>query len=478
VTETRVLDARPVPTLASDAERGEGLQACQRLGPEAVIAVVDESGLRGRGGAGFPTAIKWRTVRENVPRERSATVVVNGAEGEPGTFKDRAILLANPYRVLEGAIIAARTVSADRIVVALKASFTEVQARVRGAVAELERAGWLPDLEIAIVLGPSSYLFGEETALLEVANGRPPFPQVAPPYRRGMDLVSEDPTAEAATVELAGPRAETGAPPTLVDNVETLANIPAIVARGAKWFRSVGTERSPGTVVCTISGDTNRAAVAEVPLGLPLQEAVDGIGRGLPDGRQVKFILPGVSAGIIPGDRLDVPMTHDALQEIGSGLGTAGFIVFDDRADAVAVADAVSRFLAVESCGQCTPCKGDGLELSLRLGRLRAGGEEADDVPAIERLAGRVDEGARCFLGRQHRYVIESLLLLGLEDFRRHAEDAETSEPVLIAPIVELRDGVAVIDDAQAAKNPDWSTGGEDSGQWPAAQIDVDAGST
>jgi NADH-quinone oxidoreductase subunit F len=474
--EARVLDPKRVERLQDHVDAGEGLRHAEAAGPAAVVDLLQRAGLQGRGGAGFPTGIKWQTVRENLSPVAPATVLVNGAEGEPGTFKDRSILLTNPYRVLEGAVIAARVLRADRIVIALKESFTQVHTRVRAAVAEADQAGWFDGLDVDVVLGPSSYLFGEETALLEVANGRPPFPQVAPPYRRGVDLVAEEPVAEAAVVDLAGPASDTGAPPTLVDNVETFANVPAIVARGPEWFRSVGTDGSPGTVVATVSGDAVRAGVAEVELGRPLNEVLGEIGEGMPEDRVVQFVLSGVSTGIIPGSRLDVPVSHGGLRAIGSGLGTAGFIVFDDRASAAAVAQGVSRFLAVESCGQCTPCKGDGLELADRLDRVRLGAPEPDDVAQIERLAARVDEGARCFLGRQHREVIESLLLLGLPDFRRHASSGEPAEPVLIAPIADLHDGVAVLDGQQAGKNPDWSYGGEDSGQWPAARIDVDAG--
>jgi NADH:ubiquinone oxidoreductase subunit F (NADH-binding) len=474
VEEPRVLDHEAVVDLGEYSDAGEGLRTADRSGSATVIAVLRDSKLRGRGGAGFPTGLKWQTVVENRSAREPATVVVNGAEGEPGTFKDRAILLTNPYRVLEGAVIAARTVGADRIVVALKESFTAVAERVRRAIAEIEQAGWTAGLVVDVMLGPSSYLFGEETALLEVVNGRPPFPQVSPPYRRGVDVVSANPTAEAAVVELAGP-ADRIAAPTLVDNVETLANVPAIVARGARWFRSVGTEGSPGTVTCTISGDTRRAGVAEVPLGMTLREAIALIGRGLPDGRTVKLVLPGVSAGVVLEHNLDVPLAHEPMREIGSGLGTAGFIVFDDRADTVAVAEAVARFLAIESCGQCTPCKGDGLELLARLERMRRGAAEPDDVPAVAKLASHVDLGARCFLGQQHREVVESLLLLELDDFERHGEPADAAPPVLIAPMVDLDDGVAVLDEDQRSKNPDWSYGGDESGQWPAARLDVDA---
>jgi NADH:ubiquinone oxidoreductase subunit F (NADH-binding) len=472
--EVRVLDPEPVRRLTDHADAGAGIAAADRLGPAAVVDLLTRSGLRGRGGAGFPTGVKWQTVIENRSPRHATSVVVNGAEGEPGTYKDRAILLANPYRMLEGAAIAARAVSAVRVVIALKETFVAVHDRIRAAVAEAGEAGWFEGMDLDVVLGPSSYLFGEETALLEVANGRPPFPQVAPPYRRGLELVAEEPSSEASVVDLAGPADDHGAAPTVVDNVETLSNVAAIIARGPEWFRSVGTADSPGTVVSTVSGDTRRAGVAEVELGRPLRGVLDEIGGGMPEGRRIQFVLAGVSTGIIPDTQLDVKMTHADLRAIGSGLGTAGFLVFDDRASAAAVAHGVSTFLAVESCGQCTPCKGDGLELMQRLDRVRSGRAHRDDMARIEGLAAHVEEGARCFLGRQHREVLESLLLLELPDFSRHGTPQEAASTVLIAPIDELAEGVARIDARQAQKNPDWSYGGVESGRWPANAIDVD----
>jgi NADH:ubiquinone oxidoreductase subunit F (NADH-binding) len=227
-------------------------------------------------------------------------------------------------------------------------------------------------------------------------------------------------------------------------------------------------------VVSTVSGDTLRAGVAEVELGRPLRGVLDEIGGGMPEGRRIQFVLPGVSTGIIPDTQLDVKMTHADLHAIGSGLGTAGFLVFDDLASAAAVAHGVSTFLAVESCGQCTPCKGDGLELMQRLDRVRSGDAHRDDMARIEGLVAHVEEGARCFLGRQHREVLESLLLLELPDFSRHGTPQEAASRVLIAPIDELTEGVARVDVRQAQKNPDWSYGGVESGRWPAAAIDVD----
>ena len=239
----RVLDERPVPSLEAyvAAGGGRGLEAARQVEPLAVIETVEAAGLRGRGGAGFPTGTKWRTVA-GLGGDEPATVVVNGAEGEPGTFKDRALLRRNPYRVLEGALVAAHAIGADRALVGLKSSSTVERGRVEDAIAALRAAGWDQEVSLGVFDGSDRYLAGEETALLEVSLGRPPFPRVAPPYRAGQEAVGDDTTARAGT-DLADPEGATDAPSTLVNNVETLANVPAIVARGARAFRAVGTER-------------------------------------------------------------------------------------------------------------------------------------------------------------------------------------------------------------------------------------------
>ena len=344
-----------------------------------LIDVVNKSGLRGRGGAGFPTGVKWSTVAALASESLPTTVVVNGAEGEPGTFKDRAILRANPYAVLEGAVIAARAVGAPTAVIALKATFTREIERVEQAIAEMEAAGWVDRGVLSVFRGPREYLYGEETALLESVAGRPPFPRIAPPWRRGVTEVVEDvedTTSEsglAAPVLMAG---ETEAPPALVNNVETIANVPGIVANGADWFRSLGTSESPGTIVCTVSGSTKRAGVAEIPMGTPLRVAIETIGGGVDVGRRVTAVLMGVANAALTGDQLDTPLCYEAMRAAGSGLGSAGAIVFTDGDDLLAAAAGVSRFLAIESCGQCTPCKQDGLALAARLARAlrRSGG--------------------------------------------------------------------------------------------------------
>ena len=340
------------------------------LTPGEVIERIEASGLRGRGGGGFPTGRKWRTVHDYEVADLPTTVVVNGAEGEPGCFKDRAMIRANPYALLEGALVAAHAVAAPQVIIGLKRTFTTEVQLLDGAITELARAGWSDGVEIDLFEGPTEYLYGEETALLESIDGRYPFPRVAPPFRRGVDEIVEGPgdvtdtSSSPAHVEMAGPGDETVAAPTLAENVETLMNVATIIDRGADWFRSVGTNASPGTIVATVTGRVQRAGVAEFALGTTLRDIITSISGGAEAGRQIAAVMSGVSNALIPAAALDTPATYEDLAKIGSGLGTAGFIVFDDTVDLTAVAAGVAHFLAVESCGQCRHCKQDGLELT------------------------------------------------------------------------------------------------------------------
>lgn len=471
----RVLDPEPITSLGAYAAigGGRGLVAAQEQGPEATLAVLDASGLRGRGGAGFPTGAKWRTVASYLSEEVPATVVVNAAEGEPGTFKDRTLLRTNPYRVLEGALIAAATLGADEVVVATKQRFSEEVRRIRRAADELAMAGWSGGVSIDVVEGPDEYLFGEETALLEVVAGRPPFPRVAPPWRRGVDTSpGEDRAGGApAAAQLGGLSDGTPVPPTLVNNVETLANVALIMANGEDWFRELGTDASPGTIVCTITGATERAGVAEVPMGTSLREVIELVGGPIEAG--ISMVLPGVSNRILPPSELDVPLTYEALADVDSGLGTGGFIVVGSDVDPVAVAAGVARFLAVESCGQCTPCKGDGLRIAGAFEHIRTrqprGSDEYDEV--LSRL-GTIEDESRCYLAAQHRIVIASLLRLFSEEVQATAAYAgDEIEPFVITELLDIRDGEPVYDERHADKQPDWTYEPEDSGQFPADRL-------
>ncbi|MGI8711141.1 MAG: NADH-ubiquinone oxidoreductase-F iron-sulfur binding region domain-containing protein [Acidimicrobiales bacterium] len=475
---TRVLDAQPVPDLDTYRRHGGGaaLRVVTEGGGDAVLAVIEASGLRGRGGAGFPTATKWRSVIDHRPQDLPLTVVVNAAEGEPGSFKDRAIIRTNPYRVLEGAMVAALTVGADEVVVATKARFATEVARLREAAAEMAAARWAPGVSVEVVEGPAEYLYGEETALLEVVEGRLPFPRIAPPWRRGLDETADD-TAAAAGTEMAS--AGTGSLPALVNNVETLANVALIVANGPDWFREVGTAESPGTIVCTITGHMQRAGVVEVAMGTPLRTVIESVG-GRPRVGEVVAAMSGVSNPLLPASLLDTPLSYEAMTEVGSGLGTGGFIVFDSSVDLVAVAQGASRFLAVESCGQCTPCKQDGVAVAEALDRLRSGGTTSDLVAVQDRL-GTIDVGARCFLATQHQLVVGSVLRLFADQFEGHIDGRlDPAAQYVIAEMEDLVEGVdgpeAVYDDAHVEKQPDWSYDPEDSGQAPADRLDQEAG--
>jgi NADH-quinone oxidoreductase subunit F len=479
MAESRTLDPDVVVSLdayAHGAGGGAGLEAALRLGPAATIDEVAASGLRGRGGAGFPTGRKWQTVAQNESRDLPTTVVVNAAEGEPGSFKDRGLLRQNPYRVLEGALIAAHAVDADRVVFALKSSFTRELERVRAAIDEARAAGWLERAgvdDVTLVAGPSEYLYGEETALLEVVDGRDPFPRIAPPYRHGVDEIGDTAGEGAARLEMSAPGGLEEAPPALVNNTETMANIPAVLAKGADWFREVGTDESPGTIVCTITGSTRRHGIAEFAMGTPLGAVIDELGGGPEPGRTIVGAMSGVSNALLPASLLDTPLTYEAMRDAGSGLGAAGFIVFDDSVDLVAVAHGVARFLAVESCGQCTPCKQDGLAMAELLDRIRRSEANEIDLVALNDRVLTVADSARCNLALQQQLVIGNLLRMFPEAVREHLDGARrAADAYVIASVVDIVDGRAVVDVGHERKQPDWTYNETTSGASPADLID------
>src|SRR3954466_1900403 len=477
----RVLPPAPIESLEEyvKARGGRGIEAARHEDAEMLIAEVEAAGLRGRGGAGFPRGRKWRTVRDNAADVLATTVVVNGAEGEPGTFKDRTIMRLDPYAVVEGAVIAARAVGANSVIFGLKRGFVPEVSRMRAAIAEMQTEGWTEGVTLTVFEGPDEYLYGEETALLETLDGRYPFPRIAPPFRRGVTEVVEHAddvdtgSGLSAHVDMAVPGGETGAPPTLVDNVETMANVPRIISRGADWFRTEGTEQSPGTIVCTITGSTRRAGVGEVLMGTPLREAIEMIGGGPRRGHSIKAVLPGVSSAVIPEHLLDTQVSYEALAAIGSGLGAGGFIVYDDTDDLTAVAAGVSRFLAIESCGQCTACKRDGLTLASLLRRVARSEATERDLGEVGDLVRTVSEGARCYLGLQHEAVVGSIVTGFGDELQAHVNGkAGPVEPSLITELVDLEGDEAVFNERHLQKQPDWTYHAEDSGKWPAERLD------
>lgn len=383
--------------------------------------------MRGRGGAGFPTGIKWRGVAEAPPDQRRF-LVCNAAEGEPGTFKDRALLRRNPFQVLEGIAIGAFAVGAEEAYLGIKEGYgTEVQA-LEAAATEMSEAGLLGEVPLRIVTGPDDYLLGEEKGLLEAIEGRQPLPRWYPPYLLGLHTGMP----EGVGAGTSGWDAQTN--PTVVNNVETLANVPPIVARGADWFRSLGTADSPGHMVFTVSGDVRHEGLAELPMGTPLAVLVHGAGEGLEAGRRVNAVFSGASNGPLPDRLLDTPMDFESMQAAGSGLGSGGMIVYDDTACVVGATAVLSRFLAVESCGQCPPCKLGTAALAERLFALDEGRATFETLEEMAAWIGRVTDANRCGLGAGERALAAGLLRLYTDEVVAHLEGGCPSERVLLLP--------------------------------------------
>jgi NADH:ubiquinone oxidoreductase subunit F (NADH-binding) len=319
-------------------------------------------------------------------------VVCNAAEGEPGTVKDRTLLSLNPYLVLEGIAIASLAIEAETAYVGIKAGFQEQIARLRGAATEMSSAGLLEQVEVRIVEGPDDYLFGVESALLEVIEGKDPLPRLVPPYVQGLT------TPEG--VEVA----------TVVNNVETLANVPGVIAQGADWYRSVGTVKSPGTMVFTVSGDVASPGVVELDLGTPLSYLIYGPGGGVVGGREVKLALSGVSNVPLTSAELETPMSFEGMEAIGSGLGSGGFIVYDQSTCVVEVAAVLSGFLQRGSCGQCPPCKLGTTAFTNGFLRIIDGTASLEEVEELTAWISRVTDANRCGLGAGQRALASGIL--------------------------------------------------------------------
>jgi NADH-quinone oxidoreductase subunit F len=379
---------------------GRGLEIALRAQPDAVIDEVRKSGLRGRGGAGFPTGEKWRSIRTTGTGTRFA--VCNGAEGEPATFKDRHLLRTNPFQVLEGLAIAGYAVGAERCYVGVKEAFAEEIESVGRALEEMDAADALGGVPFEVVPGPDLYLFGEETGLEEVVEGRLPLPRLARPFMLGLFAAAPNEN------------------PTLINNVETLANVPHILAEGPDWLRSSGTETSPGTMVFTVCGDVRQEGMFELPLGTTLRELVEGRAGGPAEGRSVKAVFPGASNTVIIPEQLDTPLDFDSMRQVGSGLGAGGFAVFDDSACMVRAAHLYSRFLWVESCGQCPACKFGTGEVTSALDSIESGRGSDQDLELILVRARGSTDGQKCALPTGESLLIQSVVQVFGDEFRGH----------------------------------------------------------
>ncbi len=453
-----LLPAEPIESLeaylATDTG-GVGIETAQRIGPAATIDLIAASGLRGRGGGGFPTGRKWAGIASQVDLRHY--LVCNGAEGEPGTFKDRALIRANPYQVVEGLLIAAFAIAAEEIFICLKESFEPEIAAITTAVKEFQTAGLGGDYSVTIVAGPEEYLFGEEKAMLEVIEGKPPLPRWFPPYEQGLFAASPQVGWEAGPH---GQQGRTDEPnPTLVNNVETLANVPHIVANGADWFRSMGTADSPGTIVATVVGDVASPGVGEVEIGTSLATVIDRVGGGVEPGRTIKAVFSGAANPVVVAEHLDIPVSYEGFASVGSGMGSAGFIVYDDTACMVDAAYRFSRFLAVESCGQCPPCKIGSGAITNSLERIETGVGDSNDVAVMQGWLTRVTDGSRCYLATEEQLVVTSVLRAFPEEFAEHLELHRCPRPSSrpFPKIIDLSEGRVTYDESFWLKRPDWT---------------------
>ncbi len=351
--------------------------------PEQLVEMVKSSGLRGRGGAGFPTGLKWSFL----PKDgRPRALVVNADEGEPGTFKDRELLERNPHQVIEGMLIAAYATRAPESFIYIRGEFLHGFEAVTRAIAEAEAHGYLGknildsgfDHRMYVYRGAGAYICGEESALLESLEGKRGNPRLKPPF--------------PATHGVYGL-------PTVVNNVETLANLPPLVLNGVDWHRQWGTERSPGLKIMSVSGHVRRPGNYEVPLDITLAELIDMAG-GVRDGHQIKAVIPGGSSmPLLPPSKLDTPIDYESLVKAGSMLGSGGCIVMDDSTCIVAAAERVVRFYRDESCGKCTPCREGTYWMTDVLDRVDHGDGELNDLDTLLDVADNINGKAFCPLG-------------------------------------------------------------------------------
>jgi len=380
-------------------------KAVKEMKPEEVTEVVKASGLRGRGGAGFPTGVKWSFIDN---KSWPHYVTANADESEPGTFKDREILEGNPYQFLEGVAICAYAIQAHTAYVYLRGEFWQIAARLDQQIAELEAAGLLGDklfgieysLRIFTHLGAGAYICGEETAMLESLEGKLGQPRLRPPFPPSFGLFGK---------------------PTVVNNVETLTNVPMIISRGAEWYRSMGTEKSPGPKIFSLSGRVVRPGNYELPLGTTFRELIYEHGGGIIDGRQVKAIMAaGASSSLIVANdqALDTPMEYESVPSVGGALGSASVIVIDDTVSIQWLINKTTHFFKHESCGKCTPCREGTFWMMHLTDRIQKGEALQEDVDLLYDVASQIKGKCLCALGE---FSIEAVLS-GIdrfgEDFR------------------------------------------------------------
>ena len=361
-------------------------KAVTEMKPEELIGEIRKAGLRGRGGAGYPTGLKWDIVRKSVSEQKY--VVCNADEGDPGAFMDRSVLEGDPHRVLEGMAMAGYAVGANQGYVYVRAEYPLAIDRLKLAIKHAEKLGLLGNrifesqfsFHIDIRIGAGAFVCGEETALLRSVMGRRGRPKPRPPYPSEKGLWDK---------------------PTVINNVETYANIAPIVRNGSAWFAAIGTQKSPGTKFFALAGKINRTGLIEVPMGIPLRKVIFDIGGGTPEGSEFKAAQTGgPSGGCIPKEHLDIPVDYESLQTVGSIMGSGGMIVMDSTSDMVDVAKFFMEFCMDESCGKCIPCRVGTKHIYMMLDKVIRNEATEEDFALLQELCVMVTETSLCGLGQ------------------------------------------------------------------------------
>lgn len=356
------------------------------MSPQQVIETLKKSGLRGRGGAGFPTGIKWELTAREPGGEKF--VICNADEGDPGAFMDRSTIEGDPHTVVEGMIIGGYAIGARRGIIYIRAEYPLAVKRLEKAIVDARREGFLGtnilgsdySFDLEIRLGAGAFVCGEETALIHSIEGHRGMPRPRPPFPSVQGLFDK---------------------PTLINNVETWANIPVIIIDGADWFRSIGTEKSKGTKVFALAGKINNTGLVEVPMGTTLREIIDDIGGGIPGQKKFKAIQTGgPSGGCLPEEYLDTPIDYESLAKAGSIMGSGGMIVIDEDSCMVNIAKFFLEFTQNESCGKCTPCREGTKRMLEILTRITEGKGETGDIEKLERLGMMIKKASLCGLGQ------------------------------------------------------------------------------
>jgi bidirectional [NiFe] hydrogenase diaphorase subunit len=374
-----------------------------------IIQEVTKSGLRGRGGAGFPTGLKWSTVAK-AGDTRQKYVICNADEGDPGAFMDRSVLESDPHRVLEGMAIAAYAVGASRGFIYCRAEYPLAVKRLRTAIRQAEQLGLLGNnicdttfnFRIDIRLGAGAFVCGEETALIASVEGKRGVPRPRPPFPAQEGLYGA---------------------PTLINNVETFANIPPILRNGGDWYAQIGTEKSKGTKVFALAGRVNNTGLIEVPMGIKLRDIVFNLGGGIPEGGKFKAVQTGgPSGGCIPEQFLDMPVDYESLASAGSIMGSGGMIIIDDKACMVDVAKFFMDFCRSESCGKCVPCRVGTVHVYNTLANITEGKATRADLEQLQKLGDMVKRTALCGLGQTAPNPVFSTLRYFREEYLAHIE--------------------------------------------------------